>query len=199
MITQLLNISTTPVKYELEIERAKLEYNQDFKPEYKATNRPAKLETKTKNTEVKLNTYQARRSLGQNNLSDFGRLYADMGQDSIRKTTREYVDIGNDMSRIDVPVSVADIYAQKMLTNPILYQTYIPSEAAYMVWEPYQLQTNYQGGELSNDWQIMRNIMNYVPGSVRMNILEQPRVSIEYVGRPMYIPPSADPEYAEVE
>ena len=199
MITQLLNISTTPIKYELEIKQARLEYSQDFKPDYKSTIKPAKIDLKSKNTEVKMNTYQARHSYGQGNLNDFGRLYADMGMDSIKKTTGEYVEIGNEMTRIDIPVTIADIYAQKMLSNPVLYQAFIPREAAYMAWEPHQMEMNYQAGKLTNDWEIMRNIMNYVPGSVRMNILEQPKVHIEYVGRPMYIPPSADPDFVEVE
>ena len=199
MITQLLQISTTPVKYELEIERARLEYNQDFLPKRKVTDRPAKLEQHTKNAEVKLNTYQARRSLGLNHISDFGKLYADMGQVSIRNTTREYVDIGNDLTRINEGVTVSDIYAQKMLSNPILYQAFIPSTGAEISWEPYQLQMDYHQGELKNEWQIMRDILNYVPGSVRMTILQRPRVDIEYLGSPMYIPPSADPEYNEPE
>ncbi|MDR0469255.1 MAG: DUF6470 family protein [Peptococcaceae bacterium] len=199
MITQLLNISTTPVKYELEVERARLEFNQDFIPSYKATNKPSKLQLQSKNAEIKLNTYQARRSLGFNNPGDFKKIYADMGKDSIRKITREYVDIGNDMSRINEGVTIADIYAQKMLSVYVMYQAFIPNTGAEISWEPYQLQMGFTEGELHNEWQVLRDVMNYVPGSVRMTILQQPKVNIEYMGNPMYIPPSADPDYVDPE
>jgi len=199
MITQLLSISTTPIKYELEIERARLEYNQDFIPSYKATNRPSKLQLQSRNTEVKINTYQARRSLGQNTLGDFAKMYAHMGMDSIRKVTGEYVEIGNDMSRIDEGITIADIYAQKMLSDYVLYQAFIPSTGAEMQWVPYQLDISFTEGEMHNEWQVLRDVMNYVPGSIRMTILQRPRVDIEYVGSPLYIPPSADPHYVDSE
>lgn len=195
MITQLLNISTTPIKYELEIERARLEYNHDFLPKAKVSTRQAKLDLQASNAQVILDTYKARRSLGQYNTGDWHKVFADKGKESISKATRDHVDTGNALSRIDIGVNISQIIGQKMLDQPVLYTAFIPNPGAEISWIPHEIKISYQEGDLSYDWQAMRNIMNYVPGSVRMRILQQPKVNIEYTGRPIYIPPSADPEY----
>ena len=196
MITQLLRISTTPAKYELEIERARLELDQDFIPSAKFSFEMPKLDVKTRNAQVTVNTYEARKSLGYNNSTDWFRLNADNGRDSISKTTRAYVEIGNDMTRINEGVTIADIFAQKVLgEQPVLYQAFLPSTGAEISWIPFEIREQFDPGEVSFDWEEMRNIMNYVPGSIRMIMLQQPSVEIEYVGSQMYFPPSADPEY----
>ncbi|MCL1804913.1 MAG: DUF6470 family protein [Clostridiales bacterium] len=197
MITQLLQISTTPVKYELEIERARLEYNQDFIPKAKVKTQQAKMEMRSRNTQLLVDTYKARRSLGQNNSSDFYKLFSDKGAESISRATRDHVETGNSLSRIDIGVNISQIIEQKMLEQPVTYMAFIPNPGSEISWIPSEFRISVQPGELNYDWQIMRDIMNYVPGSVRMNILQQPKVHIEYMGRPMYIPPSADPEYEE--
>ena len=197
MITQLLRISTTPVKYELEIERARLELDQDFIPSAKFEIKKPKLDVKSRNARVQLNTYEARKSLGWNNTNDWFKLNADNGRESISRTTREKVDIGNAMTRIDAGVTIADIFAEKLLgEQPVLYQAFLPSTGADISWIPFEIRVQFDPGDVSFDWEDMRNIMNYVPGSVRMIILQQPSVEIEYVGSQQYFPPSADPDYA---
>ncbi|MCL1848380.1 MAG: DUF6470 family protein [Clostridiales bacterium] len=196
MITQLLQITTKPIEYELKIERARLEYSQDFLPKAKVNTEPAKLEVKTQNAKVVMNTYEARKSLGQASSADNARTQSDKGKESIGKTTRMYVDIGNEMTRIDEGITIADIFAQKVMGDqPVLYTAFLPSTGAQITWIPYDVDTRFTDGGVSYDWEIMRNIMNYVPGSVRMTILQLPTVEVEYIGDHMYFPPSADPDY----
>ena len=37
----------------------------------------------------------------------------------------------------------------------------------------------------------------YVPGELAINVEQYPKVEIEYVGEPLYVPPSANPSYEE--
>ena len=199
MITQLLQITTRPIEYKLEVERARLEYNQDFLPTANTQIEPAKLEVKTRNTSVRLSTYEARKSLGQASSMDMSKNQFEKGKESISKTTRSYVDLGNDMSRIDTGITIADIFAQKFMgEQPILFTAFIPSTGAEMYWVPYEVNSDFTDASVDYDWdtmEVMRNIMNYVPGSVRMTILQLPTVEVKYVGGHMYFPPSADPDY----
>ena len=200
MITQLLRISTTPIKYEMEIERAKLEYSQDFMPKGTFDTEPAKLALKTSNAKVLVNTYEARKSLGLFNSVDRAKYDAEKGRASISKTTRMYVDIGNEMTRIDQGVTIADIFAEKVLGDqPILFTAFLPSTGADISWIPHEIQMDFSMPEVSYEWEIMRNILNYVPGSIRMTILQQPSIEIEYMGGAMYFPPSANPEHEALE
>jgi hypothetical protein len=131
---------------------------------------------------------------------DTSRMNAEKGKESISKTTRVYVEIGNDMTRINEGVTIADIFAQKVLgEQPVLFTAFLPSTGAQISWIPHEISTDFSDAEVKFDWEIMRNIMNYVPGSVRMTILQLPSVEIEYIGRHLYFPPSADPEYVSAE
>ena len=200
MIPQLLQISVKPVEYKLEIERARLELDQEFKPDVKFKIEPAKLNVKTQNSRVKLNTYEARKSWGNMTTWDKSKVMAEKGMESIKKTTRDYVDIGNSLTLINEGVTVADIYAKRFLgEQPITYMAFLPEGGADITWIPHQIATTFSKPDVNFDWENMfenmRNMMNYVPGSVRMIILEQPKVEIEYVGGFMYFPPSADPDF----
>ena len=50
--------------------------------------------------------------------------------------------------------------------------------------------------------QVLRRKANgnyeFIPGDIEMSITQQPDVLIEYVGGPIYVPPSADPNYVDV-
>jgi hypothetical protein len=82
-----------------------------------------------------------------------------------------------------------------MLSQPTLYMTFIPGMGLDVSWEPSQIEVDIEDGDLQYAWETMRNVMNYVPGSVRMLILERPRVNVEYIGGIHYFPPEADPSH----
>ncbi|MGI5985269.1 MAG: hypothetical protein GXY01_09050 [Clostridiales bacterium] len=197
---QLLQITTTPMKYELEIEPARLEYKQDFIPSSDMQNKPAKLNIdKIKNTEVKIDTYEARKSLGIKNVADLIKQNAEKSKEHIRKQMREYVEIGQEMSNIQDSVSIADIFRSKILEQPQLYTAYLPNVGADLSWSPAQLDLSYEAGNLDYNWQISGNELTYIPGSVRVKISELASIDIEYLGGPLYFPPSAAPDYEEPE
>ncbi len=64
---------------------------------------------------------------------------------------------------------------------------------------PAQLDMNYTPADVSLDWQINENTLSFQAGSVHMKIVEYAHVDIEYLGGPMYVPPSADPNKKEQE
>lgn len=83
-----------------------------------------------------------------------------------------------------------------MMEQPESYTAFLPSTGPNISWLPNQLNKNYQAGELSFDWQTARNVFEYVPGRFHMEVLQYPKVQIEYLGEPNYVPKSADPNYA---
>ncbi len=194
---ELLKITVTPTKYELEITPARLEYQQDFIPNANTRTEPGNLKIETKQIQLSLDTYEARRSLGFANPADLIRNAAKKVQDAFSQNLRDTVQEGKDMARIEDGVTIAGIIQQKMLQQPESYTAFLPSTGADLSWTPGNIQTDYQPGEVTHDWQITQNVMNYIPGSVKIKVVQQGDVNIEYLGRPMYIPPSADPEYEE--
>ena len=192
---QLLKISTTPMKYELEVESAKLEYKQDANPSCDIEATPSQLEIHSKNAEIHIDTYEARKSLGLMNLDDTIQQYAAKGKEHISKQTQEYVQFGEAMANIQDGTDIGDIVKQKMLEQPELYTTFLPSAPAELSFVPAKLDINYKPGDVNLDWQIKDNSFSYKPGSVHMKIVQYADVDIQYLGGPMYVPPSSDPDY----
>lgn len=190
---QLLRITSTPIKYELEVEHPKLEIKRE-NPSAIVDTKPAKLTiTNMKDTSVNISTYQARKSLGIMDFADFTAQNAAESQQALTKQIGEYVQIGNQTSQIQDGVTVGDIYRSKMLdsTNYQLYTAYLPSGGADLTWNPAQLDMNYQPGDVSVDWDVSANEFNFIPGSIRMKVTQLASVNIEYLGGPLYFPPSA--------
>lgn len=194
---QLLQIKSSPMKYELEVENAKLEYQQNGTPSARVETVPSELTMQSKNTQVQIDTYEARKSLGLIRIGDSIEKNAQESMAHINSQTKEYVEIGKAMGNIQDGTTIADIYRQKMLQQPELYTAFLPSGGADISWSPAQLDVKYQPGDVNYDWQIKDTTYNYQPGSVRMKIVEYAHVDIEYLGGPMYVPPSADPNYEE--
>ena len=195
---QLLQITTTPIKYELEIENSKLEYKQDFIPSADVTTKPAKLNIdKIQNVAVNIDTYEARKSLGMQNVADLIKQNAQKSKDHILEQTREYVEIGQQMSNIQDGVSVAEIFKSRMLEQPELFTAFLPSGGAALTWSPAKLEMSYEAGNQDFEWRINNNELSYIPGSVKIKISEYPSIEVKYLGGPMYVPPSADPNYKE--
>ena len=190
---QLLRITSTPIKYELEVEHPKLEIKRED-PSATVDTKPAKLTiTNMKDTSVNISTYQARKSLGIMDSADFTAQNAAESQQALTKQIGEYVQIGNQTSQIQDGVTVGDIYRSKMMdsTNYQLYTAYLPSGGADLTWNPAQLDMNYQPGDVSVDWDVSANEFNFIPGSIRMKVTQLASVNIEYLGGPLYFPPSA--------
>jgi len=192
---QLLKISTTPMKYELEVESAKLEYKQEVNPSCDITTTPSQLEIRSQNAEIHIDTYEARKSLGLLNIDDSIQQYAAKGKEHISKQTQEYVQFGEAMANIQDGTDIGDIVRQKMLEQPELYTTFLPSAPAELSYVPAELDINYKTSDVNLDWQIKDSSISYKPGSVHMKIVEYARIDIQYLGGPMYVPPSADPDY----
>lgn len=194
---QLINISSTPIEYKINIEPARLEMKQADNARHQMTLDPSQLSIQSRNTQVRLDTTQMRASLNLRNPGDFARYYGSQGNQTAYENIGERVQFGNQIARIQDGVSISQVVQQKALQQPTSYTTFIPSAGVDMSWQPAEINLDYKPTDLSFDWQTMKNIMEYVPGKYQMEILQYPKVSVEYLGTPTYVPPSADPNYEE--
>ena len=196
---QLLQITVKPAKYELEIENARLEQKRDYIPTAKVEREPLKLRIDTEQTSVRVDTYEARKSIGIMKVGDQLRMHAERGKDAVMQQMRANVEEGAQMAQIEDGVTIGQIVSRKMLEQPSSVTVFLPSTGAEISWDPGQIQMSFNPGKLDYQWNEMENSVEYIPGSVRVKIIERPSVEIEYLGGPMYIPPSSDPEYEEKE
>ena len=194
---QLINITSTPIEYKINIEPGRLEMKQADNARQKMTSFPSELSIQSRNIEVRLDSTRMRASLNLRTPGEFARYYGSQGMQTAYENIGDRVQFGNQISQIQDGVSISQVVQQKMLEQPTTYTTFIPSAGIDISWQPQQLNLDYQPTQLEFDWQTMKNSMEYVPGKYQMDILQYPKVQIEYLGTPTYVPPSADPNYEE--
>ena len=68
---------------------------------------------------------------------------------------------------------------------------FIPTAGVNITYQPGSITTDYQMDRLMFNVKLNNAAVEYVPGSIEFVITQWPDVQIEYMGRPVYVPPSA--------
>ena len=76
---------------------------------------------------------------------------------------------------------------------------FIPSAPVDISYEAADLTINYEMDKLNFDLKVANGNFEFIPGNIEMSITQHPDVLIEYVGGPIYVPPSADPNYEPID
>ena len=73
---------------------------------------------------------------------------------------------------------------------------FLPKGGADVSFDKGTLSINYTPTDINIDWEnINSSVVEFVPGNIEFIVKERPRVEIEYLGEPIYVPPSANPAY----
>ena len=87
--------------------------------------------------------------------------------------------------------------SKEMFSQPGL--TFMPSVPPEIDWDPGELSIRYEMDKLNFDWRVNQNEFKFIPGDIEITVKQKPEVIIKYIGGPLYVPPSADPDYEPVD
>ena len=76
---------------------------------------------------------------------------------------------------------------------------FIPNEPVNIDYQAPDLTINYEMDKLNFDLKIANGNFEFIPGNIEMSITQHPDIMIEYIGGPIYVPPSADPNYEPID
>lgn len=197
MDNNLLQITTIPISIEIKITNAKFELADDRQPKVNITNTNGQFVMKAEPLKLNIDTYEARKSLGPGHMTD-GDIMAQKAQEGFSvafQGTARVASEGNQLARGMSPSEIAVQRARAGATIETIME-FLPKEGADITFDAGKLSIDYQLGDQEIDWDIMQRLpMEFIPGSVELIVRDRPRVEIEYVGGPIYVPASADPNY----
>lgn len=189
-----LEITSRPLKWEFEIEPAQLKMRQADNPSGIIKQNESQMEIHSQNIQMRLDSTELRASLNQRSMTDFMYQAGSKGKSGAEAATRDAVLFGNEMARIEDGVTIGQLVQQRLMEQPDTYTFFIP--APYEIsWQPNEQSIHFEAASVDLDWQVEKNLMDFVPGSFSIQILQKPEVEIKYVGKPIYVPPSASPDY----
>ena len=76
---------------------------------------------------------------------------------------------------------------------------FLPSAPADITWDGGELSIRYEMDKLNFDWRMNQMSFTFIPGDIEFTMTQRPDVIIKYVGGPVYVPPSSDPDYEPVD
>ena len=109
MDPNLLQITTIAIQIEIKVTNAKLEYAEDRQPKVNITNQDGKLVMEAEPLQLKIDTYEARKSLGEGHLNDADLLQkkASEGFSIAYQGTAKVASEGNQLARGMSPSEIA--------------------------------------------------------------------------------------------
>ena len=199
--SNLLSITSIPIKVEINIRKGELSNPKINKPDsalkMNIQTDQGELRIHSEPPKIKIDTYAARSSLGYGHYdnADFIKRNANDGISVAYQGTAKIVNEGNQLVR---GVSPAEIAAQNNKAGQTIQtiMDFLPKEGADVTFEDGVLNINYDAGDVNIDWDNAGIVpLEFIPGKVEFNITQMPRVEIEYLGDPIYVPPQSDPNY----
>ncbi|NLK64188.1 MAG: hypothetical protein GX289_03735 [Tissierellia bacterium] len=196
---QLLEIKTIPMSLEMKINRARFEI-ATADATFEMSKTKGGLQMQMKPTRLRIDTVEARYSAGiksaMRSIEDFAKKGVQAGYKAVSTYARE----GNlmlDINIMDNPIP--EIAMKKFISDVSFNLGFSPSVGPDISWDTGGISMSFAMDKLNFDWNIERPQINFIPGSIEFIINEYPNVEIKYVGTPIFVPPSSNPDYKEID
>lgn len=186
----LLKITTIPIEYELKVQNAKLEYkNSTAKLEMNRDQGGMTIESRP--SKLHIDSYDARNSICPTTMESV-RQSAAKGKTAAYEATATLAKEGALLLNARVSNPLDQIISQRaQMPTGEFGMKFLPTTGPEIEWSDPDLTIKYQTDKLSFDLRIANGDFEFIPGDVELSITQMPDVKIEYVGSPIYVPPSA--------
>jgi hypothetical protein len=192
-VQQLLQIENVPIKLEVKSTRAKFE-----KPEIPAADLNSLI--KSINMQNTGKTSGISSVISDNNSYPAKDVYvSDSGWDSSSGSLAGYQSFVDDsLSTGLFQSSVSSDFIKAAVQNSMISSgTFGQTSHSEFIENQMSLYANDRSNfDISVDLGLTE--MEFVPGSVEFTVVQKPAVNISYIGSPIYVPKSADPNYVDV-
>ena len=196
----LIEITTVPIQIEMKTTNAKLEYARGT-AEMEITRGDGGLNIKSRPIRVNIDTFEARNSVSPTLARSISQ-NAQKGQQAAYEATATYAQQGQLLLQTRLGEELVTQFSQEAMMKDVKTNVgidFIPSAAPEITWDPNELNIRYEMEKLNFDWNINKGNFQFTPGDIEFTMTQRPDVVIKYVGGPIYVPPSSDPNYEPVD
>lgn len=195
----LIEITSVPIQIEMKTTNAKLEYARGT-AEMEISRDKGGLQIKSRPIKVNIDTFEARNSVTPT-LARSLEQSAQKGQQAAYTATATFAQQGNLMMRTKLGEEVITQFSKESLMEGVqdIGMTFLPSVGPEITWDVGEMNIRYEMDKLNFDWRMNEPRFEFTPGDIELTVTQQPDVVIKYVGGPLYVPPSADPDYTPVD
>lgn len=191
----LIEIQTIPIEIQMKTTNAHLEYARGTAQMEVSRDRRG-LQIRSQPIRVNIDTFEARSSIVPTTAQSIQQGAA-QGQRAAYEATAVLAQEGRMMmeAKIDQDV-IPQLAQQKTVDQPAqLGIQFLPEVGPDISWTGGEMSIRYEMDKLNFDWRMNQMQFTFVPGDIEFKVTQQPDVVIKYIGGPLYVPPSVDPNY----
>ena len=196
----LIEITTVPIQIEMKTTNAKLEYARGT-AEMEISREKNGLSIKSRPIRVNIDTFEARNSITPT-LARSLEQSAQKGHQAAYEATATYARHGQLLLEAQVGEELVTQFAEEAMMKDVKTNVgidFIPKVGAEITWDPGEMNIRYEMDKLNFDWKFNQGGFEFTPGDIEFTVTQRPDVVIKYIGGPIYVPPSSDPNYEPVD
>lgn len=197
----LIEIKSVPIEIRMKTTNASLEYTRGTAEMEISRAESGGLDIKSRPIRLNLDTFE-RGGMAMPNTAQAVPQTVQAPQTDLQ-TSYEATSAYSDQGQIMLNARFGQELAQQMMQSPD--ESKMPDAASLrpqtglaFEWEDGQMQIRYEMDKMNFDWKIDRGGFKFTPGDIEF-MVEQGGVTIKYMGGPIYVPPSSDPNYQPVD
>lgn len=191
----LIEIQTIPIEIQMKVTDARLEYARGT-ANLEISRDKGGLQIRSQPIQVNIDTFEARNSIVPTTMRSIEQK-AQKGRQAAYEATASISREGRMMMEATVDGQVIpNLARQAVLERPAnLNIQFLPSTGPEISWSGGELSVQYEMDKLNFDWRMEQMQFTFIPGDIEFTMTQRPDVIIKYVGGPLYVPPSSDPNY----
>ena len=195
----LIEITTVPIEIQMKVTNARLEYARGT-AQMEVSRDKGGLNIRSRPIRVNIDTFEARNSVMPTTATVM-RQQAQAGVEGAYQATAVLAREGRMMmeARIDQDVIPQLAKQQNLGQMTNLNINFLPGASPDISWDGGEMSIRYEMDKLNFDWRMNQMNFTFVPGDIEFTMTQRPDVIIKYVGGPLYVPPSSDPDYEPVD
>lgn len=199
----LIEITTVPIEIEMKTTNAQLVYSRG-NAEMEITRDKGGLSIKSRPVKLNIDSFQAQSTI-RPTTSQSVQQAAQQGKQAAYQATATYAKRGQLVMDAQLGQNLISQFAQETQDEQLgrsltdFGMGFLPDAGIEMDWDPGQMQIRYEMDKMNFDWKTGGQGFQFVPGDIEFSVTQRPEVIIKYVGGPLYVPPSADPDYEPID
>ncbi len=190
---QLIKITTVPIEYELKINNAKIQ-RRNGSAELEISKTKGGMTIKSRPLKLSIDTFEMRNSISPSPARSVAEL-PNKGQIASYEASAQFANEGKILlnAKLDEKIEAFRTISQQHTQNPsgMGNVDFIPKGNVEFETTKPEVEIEYVMDKLNFDAKIDNGNIEFIPGSIELNIIQQGDIIIEYVGEPIYVPPSA--------
>ena len=195
----LIEITTVPIEIEMKTTHSHLVYSRGT-AEVEISRDKGGLNIKSRPIKLNVDSFQAQSSIRPTTAQSVKQA-AEAGKQAAYQATATYAQQGKLMMETKLGEEVITKFSRESLMKNVkdVGLTFLPSTGPEITWDVGEMNIRYEMDKLNFDWKFGKGDFEFTPGDIEFTVTQRPEVVIKYVGGPIYVPPSADPNYEPVD